>query len=159
MAHYRTAQICENGHIITDDIQFASARMSKFCADCGAATITECPSCGEPIRGMYSAPESYSFGMDGVPSFCHACGAAFPWTKTRLEQAAELAGELEGLSDPEIAQLRESIPELSRDTPKTELATVRYKRIMAKAGGYAAGMLRDVVVSVATDAVKKHLGM
>lgn len=50
MGNFLTAQICENGHIITSDIEKFSY---SFCPQCGSKAFDECPSCGKPIHGSY----------------------------------------------------------------------------------------------------------
>lgn len=110
MGYYQTAQICENGHIIT--VNHASGSGENFCRLCGSKTIIACPTCNANIRGKYH--------MDGVlnvstaknfpvPSFCYSCGAPYPWTKSALDAAQELL-ELESeLSPEELSYLNENM--------------------------------------------------
>lgn len=62
------------------------------------------------------------------PSYCFNCGAAFPWTAERIEAAQELADEIDGLEPDERRLLEKSIDELTKDTARTNLAAVRYKK-------------------------------
>lgn len=48
-----TAQICFEGHVITVGITIRPEEMQPFCARCGVKTITACPQCGSPIRGVH----------------------------------------------------------------------------------------------------------
>ena len=80
---------------------------------------------------------------------------AFPWTSARLAAAKESAGEVEGLSDDERETLKNSLDDLTTDTPKTEVAASRVKRLLAKSGKFAADTLLKVLVTVATESAKK----
>ena len=48
---YETAQICENGHVITIRYNSEKHEQEHFCSKCGAETFTECKYCHEPIKG------------------------------------------------------------------------------------------------------------
>ena len=89
------------------------------------------------------------------PKFCFSCGEAFPWTAAKIEAARELANELDELSTGERQVLRSAIDDLTSDTPRTELAAHRYRRIAGKLGGGAANALKAVMLEVATEAAKK----
>ena len=45
MGYYDIAQICLNGHVITEKARGAPEFAQKFCKKCGESTITECQSC------------------------------------------------------------------------------------------------------------------
>src|SRR6266851_5508862 len=124
---YDTAQICLNGHVIS---QFAVSQpqgSQKFCQSCGAATITNCQNCNTPIRGYYHAGVVGMFGYS-APGFCHNCGAAYPWTEARVTAAKELSDELDDLSPEEKETLKNSIDDIVRDSPSTTLAATRFKK-------------------------------
>lgn len=159
MGYYRSAEVCRNGHATTSSLEISSELAGQFCPSCGAETIRNCPSCKERIRGSYHVDGVIGFSMYHPPAFCHSCGHAFPWTEATLNAASEIADELEGLTDDEREKLKQSIKDLTRDTPQTELAILRYKKLLSKAGGTAASMLNKVVTAVATAAVKKELGL
>ncbi len=99
-----------------------------------------------------------SFG-DPPPKYCRECGAAYPWTASALEAAAELTEGLEALKPEEREQLRKGLPDLVRDTPRTPVAVVQTKRLLAKAGGAAGQALVKILTEIATDAAKKGLGL
>jgi hypothetical protein len=90
-----------------------------------------------------------------APPFCVDCGVPFPWTKARLDAARELAMELDALTSEERNSLAKSLDDLVRDTPRTAVAAIRFKKIAAKAGTTAAGGFKDILVSVITEAAKK----
>lgn len=160
MGHYDVGQVCLNGHEITGNYHQGSEFAEKYCSKCGAETITKCPNCGTSIRGYYdheggvlAVPEF------DIPSYCHNCGTGFPWTERAISAAQQLTAEIDGLSAEERHQANESFRELTKDTPQTEVAVVRVKKLIAKAGPAIGSGLKQVLVSVATEAVKKQLGL
>jgi hypothetical protein len=72
-----------------------------------------------------------------------------------LAAAKALAGEVEGLSNDERESLGSSLDDLTTDTPKTEVAASRVKRLIAKSGNVAADALNKILVTVATEYAKK----
>ena len=157
MGTYRTAQVCINGHMIVSDLEQSPERSSKFCGKCGAETISACPKCGERIRGIYFARGALTVASVPVRSFCHECGNAYPWTEAKLSAAREMADELDELSDEEKEQLKGSFDDLVRDTPRTEVAATRFKKLMAKVGKEAAKSMRDILVDIASETAKKAI--
>lgn len=91
------------------------------------------------------------------PAYCYNCGKPFPWTVSGLEAAFELADELEGLSQEEKQQLKDSIPDLVRNTPQTIVAETRFKKLMKKAGAEAYDGMKSMLVDVVSEAVKKSI--
>ncbi len=91
------------------------------------------------------------------PAFCSYCGKPFPWTQRSLEAGRELAREMEGLSNEERTALAGSLDDLLKDTPQTQVAAVRFKKLLAKAGKGAAGALRNIMVDVMSEAAKKTI--
>jgi len=83
------------------------------------------------------------------------CGAAFPWTERRLAAPRELASDLEQLSPEERERLIDTLPDLVRDVPMTQVSAGRFKRLAAKAGVEAGGAFRDILVDVAGETAKK----
>jgi hypothetical protein len=53
-----------------------AAEIAKRCVKCGAEIITDCPSCGQRIRGQVS---NLHGGQYRPPDFCDHCGAGFQW--------------------------------------------------------------------------------
>lgn len=156
-SYYDTAQICLNGHLINKMASSAPQSNQKFCGDCGAQTITACPTCNAAIRGYYHVPGVIGFFNYNRPSYCHNCGNPYPWTASSLEAARELADELENLSPEERRQLKDSFPDLVKNTPKTAVAETRYKKLIKKAGAEAYDGMKSVLIDVVSEAVKKSL--
>lgn len=156
-SYYDTAQICMNGHVVNTMAATSPQSNQNHCADCGAQTIMTCPSCNAQIRGYYHVPEVIGFFDYHKPSYCHNCGEAFPWTASSLEAARELADELDNLTKDEKEQLKNSFPDLVKDTPKTTVAETRFKKLMKKAGAGAYEGMKSILADVVSEAVKKSM--
>ena len=152
---YDTAQICVNGHVVTDKFVKSPEVGRKFCEKCGAPTITNCQACSAIIRGFHHL-EHVSYSADyKLPSFCPDCGKPYPWTEAKIQAAYELTEEMENLSDEEKELLSRSIDDLITDSPRTELAATRFKKLLVKVGEPAAYALRTLVVDIASETAKK----
>jgi len=92
-----------------------------------------------------------------APSYCHKCGQPFPWTASRLRAARDLADELENLTDEERESLKNSLTELTRETPETRLAETRFKRIMRKVGADGYDAMRAILTEIVSETVRKTL--
>jgi hypothetical protein len=94
-----------------------------------------------------------------IPSYCHECGAAYPWTERKAEALAEAIGELDQLSAEDREKLKQSIPDVITETPKTELAASRFSKAMGKAGQAGRKLLSEMLTNVAADAALKLMGL
>ncbi len=168
--HYDEALICENGHLITSGARGDPGSTAKFCVRCGKPILGKCLKCEAPIRGRYIGTYYKGDGWDAkpvnrvarmrfIPNHCHECGEPYPWTKANAEALAALIDTLNELEPEEREQLRRSIPDIMADTPRSNVATVWLKRAFVKVGDEARNLLVDVLSKVATDAVKKNLGV
>lgn len=157
-ASHDPAQICINGHMVNSSSAHRPEYNASFCPKCGSETITFCRHCNGAIRGRLYQADSYPGSkIVPVPAFCHACGKAFPWTASALESARLLADETDSLSPTEREQLKATLDDLVRDTPKTTLATTRFKKFMLKAGKETAQAFRDILVDIASETAKKAI--
>jgi hypothetical protein len=155
--YYEVAQVCLNGHVITDTYNSSLELRKNFCPKCGAQTIHECPHCGENIQGDYIVPGVVVAGRSRrAPAYCHNCGQAFPWTEARLEAARQLTLETEELGE-EKESLAGSLPDLVSDTPRTPVAAKRWERALRKIGGHTADVFKEIFVEVASETAKKIL--
>ena len=154
--YHDVAQICLNGHVINSSSQTYPQFNKKFCDKCGAETINACPSCQKPIRGKYHSRGVISVGGLPTPPFCAECGKAFPWTEARLSAAREIADELE-VSDDDKEKLKGSLDDLVRESPKTEVAKLKFKNVMRKAGSASLDIMKDTLSDVLSEVVKKSL--
>jgi hypothetical protein len=158
MGTYRVAQICPNGHVATTAADQNPELREAFCSQCGDATIMQCPKCNASIRGDYHVEGIFGFGGDyQPPAFCHNCGNAFPWTERKIASAVELVEVGADLPAEELAQFRADLTELTKDSPKTQVASLRFKKVMGKVGNSVASGVRDIVVDVLSEAAKKAI--
>lgn len=154
---YDMAQICLNGHVINSMAQSYPQQNQEFCDECGSKTISECPNCSTHIKGVYHIPGVMAFSDYIPPKFCYKCGEPFSWTKSKLNAAKELADEMDNLTTEERDILKQSLDDLVIETPKVQVATIRFKKLMAKAGRSAADAFRDILVDIASETAKKIL--
>ena len=160
MGHYDVGQVCLNGHGITGDYSANSEFAENYCSRCGAQTITQCLNCKSHIRGYYDHEGGViAIPNFDVPAYCYKCGEPFPWTETALQAAKELTDEIEGLSEGEREKAKGSLVEITRDTLQTELAVVRVKKLLARAGPTIGQALKEIIVAVATEGARKQLGL
>lgn len=153
MGHF-PAYICENGHAVSIYSQTCSDR---YCTFCGAKVISVCPSCGVTIRGRSSG--DYSFlGSFAVPSYCPRCGKPYPWIQNAIQSAIYVLEEENRLTFDERQKMIDVLPDIVSETPKTQLASIRYQKIIAL-GGFVAEGLRDFVVNFGCDAFKNLIGL
>lgn len=157
MGQYDVGQVCLNGHGITGSVKSSPEFMKKFCDKCGAATITACPSCDAEIQGRYKSSGVISVRNYEPPAYCKNCGKPYPWTEAKIQAAKELAFELEDLSDGDKQILADNIEDMMAETPRTTLAATRFGKAFKKAGGQAAGALRDIIVDIASETAKKTI--
>lgn len=68
-----------------------------------------------------------------------------------------LVRELDGLSTEEQQNLSKSLDDLVKETPQTQVAVTRFKKMLTKVRGMAAEGLKKILIEVATEAVKKQL--
>jgi hypothetical protein len=155
--YYGIARICLNGHVRSEDIE--GEPPEPRCSECGTANISACQKCQTPIRGYLHVP-----GVSGAteyrrPNNCHECGVAYPWTAESKRAFGELIGELKGLSAQERRDAEASFDDLIADTPRTNLAVLRLKKLLPKAGADVGGALKSILVNAATAYVKQQLGL
>ncbi|MGO8837570.1 MAG: DUF2321 domain-containing protein [Limisphaerales bacterium] len=157
MGFYDTAQVCKNGHAISGYYNKYPDHRQAFCDKCGEVTITQCENCGNAIRGGYHfdgpvVPPPYQ-----PPNYCHACGRPYPWTIRKIEAAKEFADDLDELTLEDRDKLKKSLDDITVDTPKTEVAATRFKRIMTKVGKESATAMKTIVTDVLCEAAKKTI--
>ena len=156
---HNTAQICLNGHIITENA-LASGSTKAFCPDCGKPTISHCPTCGNHIPGSTDDDEIICIGFPmELPAYCEYCGKPYPWTESALTNAKSLILEEEELSQLERENLINSLPDIMTETPNTNLAIIRIKKCLVKAGKFTAEGIRQFVIDFGCELAKKQLDL
>ena len=123
-------------------------RFPAFCATCGASNISACQFCEAPIEQRYPGR---------APGYCGGCGKPFPWMETALSAAKEYTDGLDQLSPDEKTVLKGTLDDLTSDTDRTPLAVSRLKTFMGRIGPPAAGVLRRIVETLATEAAKRMM--
>jgi hypothetical protein len=72
-----------------------------------------------------------------------------------IETAKNLVQEAEGLSEIERGQLIETISDIMVDSPKTELAATRFKRLITKVGTSTRKLLYQWSIDFASETAVK----
>lgn len=153
---YYTMLVCENGHVITDKYE-SSPRKDAYCDQCGAPTMTACPNCKEHIRGEIINSGIVYLGKRHAPKYCPACGKPYPWTQGAIDALKELACMDDGLTEEDAETLADSAPAIITETPKTKVAAIKFKKILAKAGKETASAARDLFVDIAAETAKRTI--
>lgn len=154
MSNYYTAQVCKNGHLFTAYVEDHRNDLETFCSKCGAQMITKCGSCGTNIRGR-SRGEFGHWGDYSPPSYCFNCGNPFPWTSSALEATKDILLLSEAIDSSELATIEDTYRDLIIETPKTQVAAMRFKRLLSKSGKTASDAIYQVMVDVLSEAVRK----
>lgn len=136
-------------HIDIEESREDAPHRATFCGACGAKNLTACGHCESLIKPLTS--------RGGKPSYCAKCGKPFPWTENALASAKAFTDELEELNDEDKAQLKETFVDLAVDSPRTELAATRYKRILRKVTSGAGDILTKIIVQTASETAVKLL--
>jgi hypothetical protein len=117
-----------------------------FCTKCGAKNISECEHCQTLIDHRYPGD---------VLRYCAGCGKPFPWTETALLAAKEYTDELEELSVEDKVTLKATFTDLTVDSPKTEIAASRFKKILRKLAPDVAETIKKTIVEIASETAVK----
>ncbi|ALR05919.1 DUF2321 domain-containing protein [Xylella fastidiosa] len=158
MGTYRVAKICPNGHVATTAADQNHELWEAFCSQSGEATILQCPKYNASIRGDDYVEGVLGFGGDyEPPTFCNNCGSRFPWTERKIAGTVELVEAGADLMPDEVQQFRTDLTELTKDSPKTQVACLRFKKVMAKVRTSVTSGVRDIVVDVFSEAAKKAI--
>ncbi|MBQ9838978.1 MAG: DUF2321 domain-containing protein [Oscillospiraceae bacterium] len=153
MSYYR-AYICENGHAISS---LSDSCPDKHCAKCGAAVINKCPECNGMIRGR--SRSEYGFAAKyTVPSYCIECGKPYPWTRIAIQSTIYMLEESD-LSYEEQNKLKEILPDIISETPRTALAAVRFKKAIISGGKFVADFLRQFAIDFGCEYLKNQLDL
>ncbi len=156
---YHTALICENGHVLSSNLE-GELNPPSHCPDCGTQALRQCTGCGKPIRGQrYTLP---GFTLPGFapwprPAFCHACGEAFLWTEAQRQALLDLVDEAEGLGDDDRKALREILPDLGIEGPRTRFAALRALSLLRKLGGGVKDAVYRAMVDICSETAAKIL--
>ena len=156
MGRYNHAQICLNGHVITSNTGY-SELTKKYCPECGELTITNCPKCNALIKGDYYVEGVIGFSQYHAPAFCDNCGNAYPWTESSQKAAYELIHFSDTLTLEEKDDLNKTITDLMKDSPRSQLAQLKFKKYAAKMGKELANGLKNVLIDLVSETAKKAI--
>ncbi len=167
--------VCLNGHMIINRTRSLPESNKNFCPDCGEPTISSCPHCDADIPGaipktrqLYAIstsqqkpPTKLVWPEDpSIPTaYCHNCGKAYPWTEKKIQAAEEMIDLLEDVSDDEKSKLKSDIPDIMHDSPRSEVAGLRFKTVCGKLTGMARDVFVNVVSDIASETIKKSMGL
>lgn len=155
MGYYHTAQICLNGHVITDSYDQYPEHGKSFCDTCGEKTITQCLHCGSNIHGDYEEVGVCCLGFSTpAPAYCYNCGKPFPWTESNLNSLKELL-LLENLTDSETAFINNDISEILVESPKSKLVSAKLKLILDKSSKVILDSVKSIIVDIGSETAKK----
>ena len=129
-----------------------------FCEKCGSAIISKCPHCGNTIQGRSDGSFGYAVEYT-VPSYCKDCGEPYPWTSSAIQTAMDILAEDENLSTDTYEKIVEILPDVVTETPKTQLAVIRLKKVFASIGKFAAEGLRQFIIDFGCEVVKQQMGL
>lgn len=155
-SYYDVAQVCLNGHVITEMAGDHPEYKRERCDKCGASTICNCQNCNEPIQGYYHSGVLGVFDYD-PPRFCQKCGDPMPWIKSKLETAQEIVGLMDTLDEQEQNDLTQSVEELVRETTKIAIAKVKLKRYLKKVDSDISDSLSEVLDEILSEEVRESL--
>lgn len=152
---FEPAQVCENGHMVNSSTRTRRALNKRFCSKCGDPTLTECPACGTDIQGTHH----YKTNKGHIPydrsrplSYCHGCGAAYPWTERALEAAREAAQIY--LSPEDVETVEMNLPDVVHQTARTKMAAHLIQRAFSKGGEVAWDIFKTAATVFATEEAK-----
>lgn len=148
---YETAQICENGHIITIRYNSEKHEQEHFCSKCGTKTFTECKYCHEPIKGSlviksrslnlisgyyddYASPykiETKHYDeYFKMPYYCYNCGKPYPWTEALLTETSELIDLMSELTTEQKNELKKYIPNIIVEKSSTKSSAIKISKLL-----------------------------
>jgi len=151
---YHVAQVCLNGHSINDSSDSYPEYNQRFCAACGAETITTCWHCNDTIRGAVRG--ELNWGNYHPPAFCHNCGKPYPWMQDRLQTAKDLLYNDDKLSLEEREKLWGILGYVMSD-PKADLVAAKKKLFeieIAKALPATRDLLMDFMAKLTAEMMK-----
>lgn len=120
---YRTAAICEQGHVLSAMYE-AGSLPPKHCPKHGTKVYMACTYCHARIQGApYGAVSAPGYR---APRFCPECAKPYPWTFTQLERAqSEIDRHLlkSGVSSNDADSIKAFATGLAAGTATREQAT------------------------------------
>lgn len=91
------------------------------------------------------------------PAFCVHCGRAYPWTEQAEKSVREIIRFSDALSPAEKEDFQSVIPDLIVETPRSQIAILKFRNYTAKAGKAVGKMIGDILKDIASEAPKKAI--
>jgi hypothetical protein len=159
---YDVMEVCLNGHKITGSVKSEPFRHENFCKECGEKTISACQSCNSAMRGDRHIRGNRHFAGQTIsadlPRYCIECGSAYPWQVAGVENFKQILRESQ-LGVEDLQEAEATLPDIVRNTPKTESSSLKLKRIMGKVGKPIYDVAIKVITDIASESAKKTLGL
>lgn len=152
---YDVAQICKNGHVITEYYGSSPVHGEKHCSKCGEETISACLNCDASIRGKYHVPGVFVKSNYQSPLYCYECGKPYPWTVSKMKAIQDFAQEIEGIGIEEQKIIEDNIKEVTISSPQTDVAALRLKKVLSKVSGVMGNKLQEMIVAITSETAKK----
>lgn len=160
---YEDGVVCENGHWINRYGQSCPERTSAACPQCGARAINTCATCQAPVRGAKTPEPAHGITVVSLQRpappgcYCYNCGSPYEWTDRAMAAARDLIAMETNVSDEERAALSAEVPNLFSEGPRTAVAMHRLRAFLGKAAPATAQALRELLVDVVAETVKRSL--
>ncbi len=154
---YDVAEICMNGHVITDCAKSYPQFRKPYCPECGLKTIIKCPHCASAIPGHYHIRDVISIGDNyAAPAYCQSCGTAFPWMLSGISAAKEFIYAL-GLDDNEASSLVQGVDDLVANGPRTPLAIEHFKKLLTRISKTSYNIFEGVLGRVISESINQQI--
>jgi len=146
-----TAQTCLAGHVQNGGTRVVLA--DKYCGQCGAKTIHQCPACSNNIKGAF---RSYGDWKETAPMWCLKCGKPYPWTQAAVDKVSEVINE-SALSATEKQEAKTDLELIIKNTPGAESAARRTHGRLAKMGGVLRATYDEYVLPLVAETLARIL--
>ncbi len=117
-----------------------------------------CPECQAHIRGYFHMESVFTTHTSPVPKYCINCGKPYPWQTRTIEALTDILKE-GALPAEDVQTFSNALPDVLRDSPKTDSASLKIKRILGKLGKDTYDIAIKVLTDVATEAARKQIGL
>jgi hypothetical protein len=152
---YHHCRICLNGHVVSASLESIESGTKQYCEECGKLTILDCQNCKSPLLGWTYTPRVAIVADFTPPNFCKSCAKPFPWTEAKKNALKELIDFENRLTIKDKKIMEDSIDDIINETPRTKIASMKFKQGLAKAGKETAKIIRDIIVDIASETSRK----
>jgi hypothetical protein len=150
------AAVCARGDILTWDT--AKRHVTPACEKCGSVILTACPECSEKLPGHDNRRDDVPYRAD----YCVHCAKPYPWRVSALKAAKRAVAMQADLDEWDAATKAYAEDFLSDVTDRTATKTTvenMERWFIQKGFSGSVDIVREIVVSLGADALKKALGL